>query len=296
MFDSNSVAGLQVLSFSATVMSSSTYDFDGRDADIILRSNDGVEFRVYRCVLAAASPFFRVMFTLPQPERDMSSDSSSIPIIPVSELHPTLDSLLRFIYPIPDPPMSSLDDINPVLAAAYKYDFPSVISTLRKLLVTPHFLESSPTRVFAIASRYDLEPEARLASKYTLGVNILDCPLSDDLKHITAHSYHRLLELHKRRADAAQALLKVPEEVKCMQCNGQGVASSFAPPKWWTVWEGMARKELTARPITDVIFGMEFLARAADGTGCPRCAGSILDSHIFLGELKRSIDELPATI
>ena len=81
-----------------------------------------------------------------------------------------------------------------------------------------------------------------------------------------------------------------------MQCNGRGLASSFSPPKWWDVWQGMARKELAIRPTTDVIFEMEFLAKAADGTGCPRCAGSVMDSYVFLGKLKRSIDELPATI
>ena len=58
----------------------------------------------------------------------------------------------------------------------------------------------------------------------------------------------------------------------------------------------MARQELSARPTTDVIFEMRFLARAADSTGCPRCAGSVLDSYVFLEELKRKIDELPAMI
>jgi hypothetical protein len=274
----------------------SSYDFDAPDADIILRSSDNVDFRVHRCVLATASPFFRDMFTLPQPKAETSSDATPIPVIPVSEPHQTLDSLLRFIYPVADPLVATLDDINPILAAASKYDFVSVVSTMRKLLVAPRFLESSPTRVFAIASRYELEPEAQIASRYTLNINVLDCPLSDDLKHITAHSYHRLLELHRRRADAAQGLLKVPDEVKCLQCNGHGIASSFAPPKWWSVWEGMARKELSARPTTDVIFEMKFLASAADGAGCPRCAGSVLDSYVFLGELKKKIDELPATI
>jgi hypothetical protein len=58
----------------------------------------------------------------------------------------------------------------------------------------------------------------------------------------------------------------------------------------------MARKELAAKPTTDVIFEMAFLAKAADSTGCQRCSGSVLDSHVFLGELKRKIDALPATI
>lgn len=276
-------------------MSFTTHHFNAPDADLILLSSDDIEFRVHRCILAAASPFFRDMFTLPQPQ-STKSDDAPVPVIPVSELNHTIDALLGFVYPVQDPPILTLDELNPVLAAAFKYDFSSVISTLRKILITPHFLESSPTRVFAIASRYELEPEAQLASRYTLNINVLDCPLSDDLKHITAHSYHRLLDLHRRRAAAAQELLKVPEEVKCMQCNGHGPISTFSPPKWWKVWEGMARQELSARPTTDVIFEMRFLARAADSTGCPRCAGSVLDSYVFLEELKRKIDELPAMI
>jgi len=278
-------------------MSSTTYNFDAPDADLILVSSDDSEFRVHRCILAAASLFFADMFTLPQPPMAISiSGDNPIPVVPVSELRHTLDSLLRFVYPVQDPPILTLDDLNPVLGAAFKYDFPSVISTLRRILVSPHFLGASPTRVFAIASRYELEPEAQLASRYTLNVNILDSPLSDDLKHITAYSYHRLLDLHRRRRDAAQGLLKVPEDVKCMQCNGHGHASSFSPPKWWNAWERMAREELAARPTTDVIFEMGFLAKAADASGCPRCAGSLMDSYVFLGELKKSIDELPAMI
>jgi hypothetical protein len=276
-------------------MSSSIYNFDAADADLILLSSDDAKFRVHRCILAAASPFFADMFTLPQPPVT-SSDESPTPVVPVSELRHTLDLLLRFVYPVQEPPIFTLCGLNAVLGAAFKYDFPSVISTLRRILVDPHFLESSPTRVFAIASRYELEPEAQLASRYTLNINILDCPLSDDLKHITAHSYHRLLDLHRRRAAAAQALLKVPEEVKCMQCNGNGAIRTFSPPKWWNVWERMAKAELAAKPTSDVIFSMAFLAGAADITGCPRCAGSVLDSYVFLGDLKKKIDELPATI
>lgn len=278
------------------MLSSACYEFDTPDADLILLSSDEVEFRVHRCILAAASPFFRDMFTLPQPVIAESNIISMVPIVPVSEKGVNLDSLLRFIYPVPAPLIATLDELSAILGAAFKYDFPSVISTLRKLLAAPQFLRSAPARVFAIASRYELEEEAQLASTYTLSVHILDCPLSEDLKHISAHSYHRLLDLHRTRAEAAQALLLIPDEVICMQCNGHTPASQFAPPKWWNIWKNMAKIELSARPTSDVIFTMGFLAKAAGGTGCPRCAGSVLDSHMFLGELKRQIDELPKTI
>jgi hypothetical protein len=268
------------------------YQFDAPDADLILVSNspDATEFRVHSCILSAASPFFKDMFSLPQP-----SSPLPVSVIPVSELRSTLDSLLRFVYPIPDPPLPTLDALNPVLGAAIKYDFTAVINTLRNLLISPAFLHSSPSRVYAIACRYDLPDEARIASRHTLAINVLDSPLSDDLKYITAHAYHRLISLHRRRAQSALALLKVPEEVKCMQCNGSSYGV-FAPPKWWLEFERRAQEELRVRPTTDVIFEIGFLARVANAVGCPRCPGSILDSYVFLEGLKKQIDELPSTV
>ncbi|KAH7930631.1 hypothetical protein BV22DRAFT_1101602 [Leucogyrophana mollusca] len=275
------------------------YDFHAQDADLLLLSSDGAKFHVHRCILAAASPFFEHMFTLPQPLSSYADSDSSVeeqhPVIPVSESRSTVDTLLRYVYPVPDPIIASLDDLGPILAAAAKYDFLGVISALRRVLLSPNFLRENPVRVFAIASRYELEYEAKVASQHTLSVNVLDCPLSDDLKFITAHSYHRLLDLHRRRATAAQRLLKVTDEVKCMQCNG-GPHGMFVPPKWWKEFEKLAREELALRPTSEVIFGMAFLARVAEESGCPRCAGSIMDSHKFLEDLKRRIDDLPATI
>jgi len=191
--------------------------------------------------------------------------------------------------------MSSIDDLVTILGVAIKYEFLGVISTLRKQLICPAFLRDDPVRVFAIASRYELEYEAQVASKHTLSVDIVDSPLSEDLRFITAHSYHRLLVLHKKRSADAQALLKIPEDVKCLQCSG-AYYGAFIPPKWWKEFERMARAELMKRPTTDVIFSMPFLARVAEASACPRCAGSILEAHQFLSDLKRQIDDLPSTI
>ncbi|KAF8076833.1 hypothetical protein FPV67DRAFT_434885 [Lyophyllum atratum] len=275
-------------------MGAQLFNFNAPDADVVLLScerEDPTEFRVHRCILAAASPFFYDMFTLPQsPTAD-----HLLPIIPVSETRKVLGTLLEFLYPIENPCLDSLDDLVPILEAAVKYDVVGVISALRKFLISPQFVEAQPTRVYAIACRFDLEEEAKLASKYTLGVHILDAPLSEDLKFITAYSYHRLLDLHRRRTQAAVDMLKIPQDIKCVQCNGSAF-SVYAIPKWWYEFEKKAREELSRRPTTDVIFGMEFLAQAAIGAKCTHCAGSILDAWMFLQDLKKSIDDLPATI
>jgi hypothetical protein len=183
----------------------------------------------------------------------------------------------------------------PILGAAVKYDCDAVVSVLRNILLSPDFVRIYPTRVFAIACRYDLEDEAKIASRFTLGINVLDCPISDDLKYISAFSYHRLLDLHRRRAKAAQDLLKLSEGVKCMQCNGSSYGL-FMPPKWWTEFEKRAKQELSVRPTTDIIFDLAFLGETASAAGCLRCPGSMFDSYKFLQLLKKQIDDLPATI
>jgi BTB/POZ domain len=277
-------------------MALGVYEFDSPDADLILVSNtsEGAAFHVHKFILATASPFFQDMLSLPQPRSECCAQDK-LPLIHIPESRDTIDALLRFVYPVPNPCISTLDELVPVLGAAVKYDFEVVISTLRKLLLSPHFLLTSPTRVFAIACRFDLEDEARLASQYTLRVNVLDCPLSEDLKHITAYSYHRLLDLHRRRAQAAQELLKLSDDVKCMQCNGSSYGI-FMPPKWWVEFEKRAKEELRVRPTTDVIFDLEFLGQTASAAGCTRCPQSMFDSYKFLEQLKRQINELPATI
>ncbi|KAH7887485.1 hypothetical protein F5I97DRAFT_836996 [Phlebopus sp. FC_14] len=264
------------------------------DADAVLESSDQVKFCVHRCILSAASPFFEHMFSLPQPPSESRGENCR-PVIPVSECSSTLSAVLQFVYPEPDPVVTSLDELSTLLSTAVKYDLLGVVAALRKELVASKFLEDCPLRVYAIASRFELEHEAQIASRHTLSLNILDCPLCDDLKFISAHAYHRLLVLHKTRAEAAQGLLSVSRDVKCMQCSGP-YYGAFVPPKWWKEFEKLAKEELALRPTSQAIFSMPFLARAASASGCLRCASSILDAHEFLAGLKKQIDDLPSTI
>ena len=273
--------------------------FSSPDADIILRSDDSrpTDFRVHRCILRAGSPFFHTMFSLPQPalpQPECDSDER-LSVLDVAEPAAVLDPLLRFLYPVPDPEVSTLDALVLVMVAASKYDMAAVMDRLRVLLVSPAFLETASVRVFAIASRFDLEEEAKLASKYTLRVHVLDAPLCEDLRHISAYSYHRLLDLHRRRGDAARQALCVSDGLRCAQCNGSQY-NAVAPPKWWGEFAARAGEELRNRPTSDVIFTLKFLMQSAHASGCSRCPGSILESYIFLDKLKAKIDALPSTI
>lgn len=262
-------------------------------ADFILRSG-AEEFNVHRSLLSLASSFFAHMLSLPQPP---SKESEEIPIVDVDEPPEVLQLLLQFIYPVPDPTIDNdLDALILVLHAAIKYDVLSAIQSLRKQLVSEQYLKQYPTRIYAVTVHYDFEQEAKLASRYTLGINILnvDRPLPEELRLISAESYHRLLVLRHARAEAAKELLQLRDDVKCMQCNGM-YGTFSAGPKWWLDFRARAAEELTTRPTTDVIFTLEFLSKSAE-VKCPKCPQSLLQSWSFLEELKRKIDELPATV
>jgi len=276
-------------------MTISHYQFDSPDADVILLTTEvdcSTEFHVHKCILAAASPFFHDMFSLPQGD----DDKHNVPIIPVSESSKALDTVLRFVYPVSPPIIDNLDDLSAALSVAIKYDLASVILTLRKFLISPRFLQTSPVRVYAIACHYEFEEEARVASRSTLNVNLLDAKPVAELRYMTGYDYHRLLQLHRWRTDGLLQLLpEIPENLKCMQCNGSTFTMNDAP-RWWTEWVKRAREEMRLRPTTDVIFGLDFLFGVAQKAGCTRCPGSVLDSWRFLKSLKEDMDRVPGCV
>ncbi|KAI0650369.1 hypothetical protein C8Q79DRAFT_381604 [Trametes meyenii] len=281
-------------------MYSSAFNF--RDGDFILRSDcsydhklmcssESIDFRIHRCILSAASPVFDGMFTIPQPASDVDI---IIPVVPVTETSAVLDTILRFVYPVANPVITTLDELGPALEAARKYDFGVAIDALRKRLIAPDFLKSYPLRVFGIANRFELAEEARVASRALLNTALSGQHPHEDLKHVTAYDYHQLVVAREQRAHAAIELLQPPRDLKCMQCNGRWDRARD-PPRWWVAYKERAKEELRLRPTSDVIFSLSFLQQSAQ-TGCVGCPASILSSSWFFDQLKCNIDDLPTTL
>ncbi|KAJ7122693.1 hypothetical protein C8R43DRAFT_1032271 [Mycena crocata] len=191
---------------SSTIPSESfipTPPFDDPDADVILRSADGVDFRVHRLVLSLASPFFKGMFTLPQP----NSVSPTIPTISMAESAAVLDRALRFWYPGAEPTeIASLDELREVLEAlVLKYDMQFLVPSSKKHL--REYLEQDPVAVFAIACRHGWKEIALEAAKHSLKLPLRTFELirPGQLNCITADTYHTLLQYHSQCAKAATA-------------------------------------------------------------------------------------------
>ncbi|CCM01676.1 uncharacterized protein FIBRA_03740 [Fibroporia radiculosa] len=143
------------------------YPFDNRygDADVILRSSDGIAFFVHKAILRVASTFFAGMFSLPQPV-STSGQIFNLHTIDIDEGKRTIDSLLRLCYPVTDPSLPSVHDIEPVLGAAIKYDMNEATRLVTTSLLA--LLTQEPLQVYAAACRLNLESTAyRAASTFS---------------------------------------------------------------------------------------------------------------------------------
>lgn len=293
--------------------------FDHSEADIVLRSSDKepVDFRTFKLFLSLSSPFFSEIFTLPQPPTPSPSSVSSfyadeymsfdvatlkhkrIPVIQMTEDKETLTLLLGLCLPIsihPQPFITSLDQLLHVTEAAFKFEMVGIQKHLREVLVSQRFIESQPTRVFAIAYRYSWDVEARRAARYTLR-HALNVPYVNELQYISAATFFKLQEYHRICGEVAssrvmlQPALADHDEswvwITCKRCPGSfetattrwstllNFTNTRTHPdsrKWWVEWIEEAAKELRARPWGETVRKWDLMNKAIErASSCTSC-------------------------
>lgn len=177
--------------------------FNNPDADIVLRSSDGVDFHVDLAVLAMASPVFKDMTTLPTPSSQDTKEG--LPIILLQDTSTTLELLLQLIHPAMYPNLlqvADLDTYSAVLKAADKYQMSKVAPMLVPVLIAPHFLDTGAKalRMFAIANRYGMRTLTQVSARALLAFppphEFDEEP--DELKDISARAYYRLLKYREK--------------------------------------------------------------------------------------------------
>ncbi|KAF7304474.1 hypothetical protein HMN09_00849700 [Mycena chlorophos] len=175
--------------------------FDDPSADLILISSDNIEFRVHRVILALASPVFRTMLSLPQPQLDGAAEGKNeeLPRVPVGESAVILEGMLRFWYPgATQPHISSITQLNEILEAMIiKYEMEFIIPTAKYRL--RDFVVSEPLASFAVAARYDWNDVALEAAKETLKLPLRQTlyPLSIEWRRVNGTVHHALTQYHQ---------------------------------------------------------------------------------------------------
>lgn len=195
----------------STIAMNSEEIFNWPDGDVILRATHGTEnrdFRVHKLFLSFSSPVFKDMFKIPQPS---SVAPDGIDVVDVTDPPRALELVLRCIYPFPaSPVVDDLTTLSEALVLVDKYNIEAARSRLR-----PSFKElaaTEPLRAYAIACRFGLEDEMKIASSHTTLIHLSGLTeLPEEFKLIPATEYHRLILLHSRfRKEAATIATRTP--------------------------------------------------------------------------------------
>ncbi|KAH8110721.1 hypothetical protein DFH11DRAFT_736382 [Phellopilus nigrolimitatus] len=301
---------------------------------VLLQSSDGIHFKVYKNILALASPIFRDMFELPQPTEnslrphkflpeDCSSSARRPPVIELSENSSTLDILLRLIYPFTPPAFpgtsasGAISDaqklvraVDPVLAAALKYDMPLVVKALCAKLINATNAtkpdgsavdDTLALRVFALACRYKLKEEARAAAHAALKGRVSGVFVSE-LHDVSASQYLRLIEFHRNIVSVVESTVTISglpspydDFVKCSICEEPPPRhrdSWYERSKWWTNFVLRALPILRESPKSSRVYSARFLeqmfAQTCDSGDCKQMHGKWQTMSQYI---KDTIDE-----
>ncbi|PIL26304.1 hypothetical protein GSI_12060 [Ganoderma sinense ZZ0214-1] len=108
-------------------------EFWFEDGNVILVAHD-VEFRIYRGILADHSPFFRDMFSLPQPpdHEPPEADSATCPLVHLADSPEDVRCILRVYIPRDDsspfaPDSPSFDFISACIRLGHKYQMAKLL-------------------------------------------------------------------------------------------------------------------------------------------------------------------------
>ncbi|EIM88779.1 uncharacterized protein STEHIDRAFT_53325 [Stereum hirsutum FP-91666 SS1] len=145
--------------------------FNQATADCILRSSDGMDFRVHKLVLSLASVVFESMFSLPTIKTRSSSSSSQemrggLPVIPLPEASLILDSLLRLCYPTSAPDLTQFTHARVLYDAIDKYAMDALAQPVKDALLRT--ARQDATTAYAFGCRHQISELVVTAAKETL--------------------------------------------------------------------------------------------------------------------------------
>jgi len=189
--------------------------FRADDADVVIRAAGSLDFRAHKCILSLTSLVFKNMFTVPQPPTDIPG---TLPHVDVTESAGTWEIILRTIYPMPTPLITSLSDLEYLLLAAKKYEMQFVIDSHKRSFQNHGFILRDPLYLYAIACACGFEDQAKYVARKAELQTIMKRSGAGDLKGLTVDSYHNLVSfLTRRDTNWHQALgdLRFTQEPSC---------------------------------------------------------------------------------
>ncbi|CCM00279.1 uncharacterized protein FIBRA_02309 [Fibroporia radiculosa] len=269
--------------------------FNHPDADLILTTCAPTRFLVSRLTIVAASDYFRDRLASTPP----SSAQNPAVIDGLPESDATMETILRLIYPVPEPLLCDLDDLSDAYNAATKYKMQKAQLTLERMLLAPRFLEAEPVRIYAIARRFGMVNIAETAAEYALRVSPV-WPCYEEFNFIPARDYHTLATFHRERSLAAAACLDSSLFSAMLRpCEVCDEPKKRRNPLWWKQYVALCRPVLLETPVSTAVCDPSFVHKIVTSNTCKLCRGSTLEA-LFPGgaihKLKQLLDDLPHTM
>ena len=295
--------------------------FDHPKADVVLRSSDNVDFRVFKLFLSLASPFFETLFELPQPSEETTESremKDGLAVVPVSEDSRTLDALLRFCYPCTlteNPSLDHCKDVVNVLKAAKKYALDGIENAISQALFNPEILEVDSLRCFAIARRARLRDLTLMAAKYSLRGPLIP-GWFDEINLITAGDLLALLTYHQTCGSALQKLrldyswierhyqnhtagswILGQDGCRCPKSTTVRVFSRYCL-LWWQEFMNATFEVLKDKPCADTVHKMtEKTIAEIRRRGCSTCCSNVtVAMPEFTTLFVKHVDELVSEV
>ncbi len=220
-------------------------DFPG--PDIVLRSCDSHNFRVYKPYIVICSPVLRELIRSVSKTSDVPNgeEQEPLPVAKLPESKATLYSLLTFIFPVAPILPSTTEKIMELLAVAQKYQMDSLMTHIRGAIarLDPPFIRPETAfHVYFLAQQHELHQEALQAARVTLRLPMTIESLEDKLGFpgLTGAYLHELWKYHQRvRTNLKSCLFKfrisgLPDDVKGLRCllPHYSYSHSQAFPQW----------------------------------------------------------------
>lgn len=277
--------------------------FKGSEGDVILRSSDDLEFRVYQIVLSQGSPVFDDMFQSPKPvATDESTAQDSLQTVHMQETADVIGSLIELCYPMQDPVIQCLRRLRPVLAAMVKYQMDATRSDWMKKMLRLA-AETEPLGTYAVAlslgrisCHYRMENEVRLAARNIIRERVGGTWV-EEMDLVSSSDYHRLLEYRRECSERLGSILVVPRIFRnagddwvwmkpCAHDNClQNMVPMFADARyykvsiWWITYRSRVVAALQRQPwgktLEDRSLWTDLVKQLV--TDCPSCAKSALE-------------------
>ncbi|KAK0504381.1 hypothetical protein EDD18DRAFT_1133362 [Armillaria luteobubalina] len=246
-------------------------DVHSAASDVILVSSDEIAFHAHKAILSLASPFFKDMFTLPQP-----MIITSKPIISMAEDSEMLDKILRFCYPCS---RSVLFRVLMIMVRKYLMD--DVARRARPEL--RKYVQKEPLRVFAIAYSFQWKEEIDEAVKWFLSRPLLDYDARDIAELDALDSARVLFSLFKFHRECSRMSYFLAQDHEFVASDVKYLMNPYLEPRktWLVTYCDYVAKTLRSVPSIHALrSGEEWPRQVARQVAyaCPDCSKNNLDN------------------